>query len=399
MFVRHALPGERVRVVVTDGHDGSKFWRADAVEVRRAVAGPGRAALPVGRPRAGAAAATGSTRRSPAQRALKAAVVREQLSRLAGLRARRRGRGGAGRRATGSAGGPGCSSPSTTTGRPGLRRHRSHEVVPVDQCRIAHPLVDEAGRHRPPLAGACVGRGRGVGRRPATGWCCRTAAAHGALTEVGGGTRSLPGHRRRLLAGAPGGGRDPAGRGARAGSSRSRASRRWTSTAASGCSRPSWPRGSGRPAGSRRWRPTGSPSRTPGTTSPGWPAYASSAAGSTTCCAGCGWAGPTSSSSTRRARAPAARSSTCCRASGPARDRLRRLRPGGAGARPALLRRARLPAGRAAGVRPVPDDRARRVRRRAGTPRKLNGEPDARRHRRVLVSFLCTKHRSPCPPS
>ena len=30
-------------------------------------------------------------------------------------------------------------------GRPGLRRHRSHEVVPIDRCLIAHPAVDETG--------------------------------------------------------------------------------------------------------------------------------------------------------------------------------------------------------------------------------------------------------------
>ena len=35
VFVRHALPGERVRIAVTDTtHDS--FWRADAVEVLEA---------------------------------------------------------------------------------------------------------------------------------------------------------------------------------------------------------------------------------------------------------------------------------------------------------------------------------------------------------------------------
>ena len=33
VFVRHALPGERVEVQVTEGTDGDRFWRADAVEV------------------------------------------------------------------------------------------------------------------------------------------------------------------------------------------------------------------------------------------------------------------------------------------------------------------------------------------------------------------------------
>ena len=50
VFVRHALPGERVRVTVTEGRaDSSKFWRADAVEVLEPVARPGRAAVSLGR--------------------------------------------------------------------------------------------------------------------------------------------------------------------------------------------------------------------------------------------------------------------------------------------------------------------------------------------------------------
>jgi tRNA/tmRNA/rRNA uracil-C5-methylase (TrmA/RlmC/RlmD family) len=36
VFVRHALPGERVVVEVTEGGDGDSFWRADAVEVLEA---------------------------------------------------------------------------------------------------------------------------------------------------------------------------------------------------------------------------------------------------------------------------------------------------------------------------------------------------------------------------
>ncbi|MDQ4024173.1 MAG: TRAM domain-containing protein, partial [Actinomycetota bacterium] len=36
VFVRHTLPGERVRARVTEG--GNRFWRADAVEVLEASA-------------------------------------------------------------------------------------------------------------------------------------------------------------------------------------------------------------------------------------------------------------------------------------------------------------------------------------------------------------------------
>jgi len=32
VFVRHTIPGERVEVVVTEGTDGDKFWRADAID-------------------------------------------------------------------------------------------------------------------------------------------------------------------------------------------------------------------------------------------------------------------------------------------------------------------------------------------------------------------------------
>ena len=44
MFVRHAIPGERVEVEVTEGTDGDRFWRADAVSVLDAS--PDRVAAP-----------------------------------------------------------------------------------------------------------------------------------------------------------------------------------------------------------------------------------------------------------------------------------------------------------------------------------------------------------------
>ena len=36
VFVRHALPGERVRARLTETGEGKSFWRADAVEVLEA---------------------------------------------------------------------------------------------------------------------------------------------------------------------------------------------------------------------------------------------------------------------------------------------------------------------------------------------------------------------------
>ena len=186
MFVRHALPGERVRAVVTDGHDASTFWRADAVEVLEAVAGPRRAAVPLGR--------TGPVRR------LRLAA-RQRCRRSASSRPRSSASscpGWPASRSTsmveavpGDADGLGWRTRVQYAvgddGRAGLRRHRSHEVVPVDQCRIAHPLTST-----PP--GSPGGRGRAsraveVAVSAAPGrdaWCCRTADGPGALTETVG---------------------------------------------------------------------------------------------------------------------------------------------------------------------------------------------------------------------
>lgn len=137
LFVRHTLPGERVEVVVTEGDEGSKFLRADAVSVR--TPSPDRVEAPC--PYAGPGRCGGCDFQHvalDAQRALKAAVVQEQLSRLAhvdtevvveqvpgdraGLDWRTRVQFAVG-----------------TDGRPGLHRHRSAEIEYVDRCLIAHP--------------------------------------------------------------------------------------------------------------------------------------------------------------------------------------------------------------------------------------------------------------------
>ena len=52
VFVRHALPGERVVLEVTEGNDGDRFWRGDAVSVLTASDRPGRGPVPRRRPRA-----------------------------------------------------------------------------------------------------------------------------------------------------------------------------------------------------------------------------------------------------------------------------------------------------------------------------------------------------------
>ncbi len=84
VFVRHALPGERVVVEVTEGTDGDRFWRGDAVSVLEAS--PDRVPAPC--PVAGPGLCGGCDFQHvavPAQRDLKTAVVREQLVRLGRL--------------------------------------------------------------------------------------------------------------------------------------------------------------------------------------------------------------------------------------------------------------------------------------------------------------------------
>jgi tRNA/tmRNA/rRNA uracil-C5-methylase (TrmA/RlmC/RlmD family) len=143
VFVRHALPGETVRARVTEGHDGDRFWRADAVEVLQASAD--RVVAPC--PFAGPGACGGCDWQHAslsAQRRLKGQVLAEQLRRLAGLDLNP---------AVEALPGPPDGSGWRTrvrfavdaSGRAGLRRHRSHEVVPVSGCFIAHPDVAATG--------------------------------------------------------------------------------------------------------------------------------------------------------------------------------------------------------------------------------------------------------------
>ncbi len=131
VFVRHALPGERVRIQITDS--SKSFLRADAVEIIDAA--PGRVTPPCAY--AGQCGGCDFQHVDPAvQRSLLGDVVREQLQRLAGIEW------------TGEVESVDPSDLGWRTrvtfavdqhGRPGLRRHRSHDVIPVDRCVIAHP--------------------------------------------------------------------------------------------------------------------------------------------------------------------------------------------------------------------------------------------------------------------
>ncbi len=143
VFVRHALPGESVLARVTEGRDGDRFWRADAVEVLQAS--PDRVVAPCRFAGPGACGGCDWQHASlPAQRRLKAEVLAEQLRRLAGL--------DLSPVVESLPGAPDGSGWRTRVrfavdpaGRPGLRRHRSHEVIPVTECFIAHPEVAATG--------------------------------------------------------------------------------------------------------------------------------------------------------------------------------------------------------------------------------------------------------------
>ena len=141
VFTRHTLPGELVVVEITEGTDGDRFWRGDAISVldpsSDRVAGP----CPVAGPSLCGGCDFQHVTLS-AQRALKAAVVAEQLRRLAGidldieveavpgdeegLRWRSR-----------------VQWATTPEGERGLRAHRSRRVVPVDDCLIAQVSARE----------------------------------------------------------------------------------------------------------------------------------------------------------------------------------------------------------------------------------------------------------------
>ncbi|HEX6755021.1 MAG TPA: TRAM domain-containing protein [Mycobacteriales bacterium] len=143
LFVRHALPGERVLARVTEDGGGS-FCRADAVEIR--TASPDRVEPPC--PHAGPGRCGGCDWQhatGTAQRSLKAAVVREQLARLAGVdvpvtvEALPGGLLGTRTRVRYAVG---------PDGRAGLRRHRSHEIEPVQHCPLG--TVEVPLGERPP---------------------------------------------------------------------------------------------------------------------------------------------------------------------------------------------------------------------------------------------------------
>lgn len=144
IFVRHALPGERVMIEVTDrSHD--RYWRGDAVEVLDPAPGRVRPPCPVAGP--GLCGGCDFQHADPAtQRELKRQVVAEQLTRLAKIT------WNGVVEAAGDESGLGWRTRmryhvvhdrSDGEDRVGLRQHRSERVIelPPGGCRIAAPSI------------------------------------------------------------------------------------------------------------------------------------------------------------------------------------------------------------------------------------------------------------------
>ncbi|PTT70734.1 class I SAM-dependent RNA methyltransferase [Arthrobacter sp. HMWF013] len=160
IFVRHGIPGEKVRVRLTDAGDSAKFWRADVVEVLEAspdrtahfwhVADSGRSWSHGHPPVGGAEFGHISLAR---QRALKSAVLAEQLQRLAGVElspdveavGASQEEGTAYDAGTGLAWRTRASFSVTTGGKLGMHAHRSDQIIPVREMPLA---VDGINRLR-----------------------------------------------------------------------------------------------------------------------------------------------------------------------------------------------------------------------------------------------------------
>lgn len=143
VFVRHTLPGELVRARITGEGGGGKYLRADAIDIIEAS--PDRVTPPC-RFAGECGGCDWQHVALDAQRRGKAGVVRELLrdrvdaSLLDALEVRA---------VRGDADGLGWRTrvrfAVDAQGRAGLRGVRSHDVVSVDSCAIAHPQVNALG--------------------------------------------------------------------------------------------------------------------------------------------------------------------------------------------------------------------------------------------------------------
>jgi tRNA/tmRNA/rRNA uracil-C5-methylase (TrmA/RlmC/RlmD family) len=147
VFVRHVLPGERVLARITEVT--TRLARAEAVQILAAspdrVTPPCRYAGP-----GGCGGCDWQHATLPAQRLLKAAVIRQQLRRMAGLDREITVEALPGDEPGHEPGGKQGLGWRTRVqfavredGVAGLRAHRSHRVIDVEQCLIAHRAITD----------------------------------------------------------------------------------------------------------------------------------------------------------------------------------------------------------------------------------------------------------------
>ena len=160
VFVRHTLPGETVDAVVTSHGPKGRFLRADAVSVLDAS--PDRVEPPCRHAHAGGCGGCDWQHAAlPAQRAIKAGILREQLRRLGGVDEID---GVALEECVGVEEVPGdvdglgwrtrVRFAVAAGGAPGFRRNRSHAVEAVERCPLVTDAVDAVGVTRTTWPGA-----------------------------------------------------------------------------------------------------------------------------------------------------------------------------------------------------------------------------------------------------
>ena len=142
VFVRHALPGERVRARITDGGETARYLRADAIEVLEGS--PHRVPPPCAHAHPGGCGGCDWQHVDLGeQRRLKGLVVAEQLRRLAGIE-----REVVVEELPGAPDGLGWRTrvrhAVNVEGRLGFRRSRSHTIEAVEGCPLAHPALGDS---------------------------------------------------------------------------------------------------------------------------------------------------------------------------------------------------------------------------------------------------------------
>jgi tRNA/tmRNA/rRNA uracil-C5-methylase (TrmA/RlmC/RlmD family) len=221
IFVRHALPDERVLVRITEVT--TRLARAEAVRILSASPDRVEPPCPHARP-GGCGGCDWQHAALPVQRSLKAAVVSQQLRRLAGIdrEVTVEPLPGDADGGSGPAGGSGETGGGLgwrtrvqfavrADGVAGLRAHRSHEVIDVGRCLIAHPAITELGVTGRRWDGAAsveavVAAGSGeraviitADRKPGRGGAGggpggrRDGGGPGTASQTGGRARSLDG--------------------------------------------------------------------------------------------------------------------------------------------------------------------------------------------------------------